>query len=160
MFENDPPFAAAPKLDLKQHLLGVGADHSIGCFRSMSAALPDDVSALVLIREAARPAFSARDRALVREVHALLAPLIGGPLRHFAEPSPLDLPLRVQKVFWCLLEGAGDKQIAAQLKLSRFTVNQYNKLIYRHFGVVSRPELLARWIRRGMSPFPSNVART
>jgi DNA-binding CsgD family transcriptional regulator len=160
MFERDLAFSAAPHLDLRQHMLGVGADHSIRCFRSIAAGVPDDFSALVLIRDGGRPAFSARDRAMVGEVHALLTPLIGGPLTHFAEPSPLDLPLRVQEVLWCLLEGSGDKQIAAQLKLSRFTINQYNKLIYRHFSVVSRPELLARWIRRGMSPFRSNEART
>jgi DNA-binding CsgD family transcriptional regulator len=47
------------------------------------------------------------------------------------------------------LEGDGDKQIAARLVLSKYTVNQYTKLIFRHFGVNSRPELLARWVRRG-----------
>jgi hypothetical protein len=107
----------------------------IACFRAIRSGRPGDLSGLVLIREGQRPGFSARDHAVVCEVHALLAPLIGGPLAHFAEASPLDLPQRVQDVLRCLLEGAGDKQIAARLALSRFTVNQYNKLIYRHFGV-------------------------
>jgi DNA-binding CsgD family transcriptional regulator len=127
----------------------------IACFRAIRSDRLGDRSGLVLRREGQRPGFSTRDHAVVCEVHALLAPLIGGPLAHFAEASPLDLPQRVQDVLRCLLEGAGDKQIAARLALSRFTVNQYNKHIYRHFGVESRPELLARWIRRGMSPFLS-----
>lgn len=95
-----------------------------------------------------RSDFTARDRLIVREAHAALSPLIGGPLARFAEPSPLDLAPRARQVLGCSLEGDGDEQIAARLKLSRFTVNQYTRLIFRHFGVSSRPELLARWVRR------------
>jgi DNA-binding CsgD family transcriptional regulator len=51
-------------------------------------------------------------------------------------------------VLRCLLEGDGDKQIAARLGLTRHTMNQYVKTIFRHFGVQSRAELLARWVRR------------
>ena len=47
------------------------------------------------------------------------------------------------------LEGDTDKQAAARLGLTRHTVNQYAKLLFRHFGVRSRAELLARWVRRG-----------
>ena len=56
---------------------------------------------------------------------------------------------RVRQVLQCLLEGDSDKQIACRLSISRFTVNQYTKIIYGHFGVQSRTELLARWVRRG-----------
>jgi DNA-binding CsgD family transcriptional regulator len=45
--------------------------------------------------------------------------------------------------------GDGDKQAAVRLKLSRYTVNEYTKQIYRHFGVQGRAELLARWVKRG-----------
>jgi DNA-binding NarL/FixJ family response regulator len=67
----------------------------------------------------------------------------------------LDLPPRVRQVLRCLLEGDGDKQIAVRLGLTRHTVNQYTKLLFRHFGVASRTELLARWVRRG---FPAGFA--
>jgi DNA-binding CsgD family transcriptional regulator len=64
-------------------------------------------------------------------------------------PSPFELAPRVRQVLRCLLEGDGDKQIARRLGISPYTVNQYTKVIYRHFRVASRAELLALWIRRG-----------
>jgi DNA-binding CsgD family transcriptional regulator len=93
--------------------------------------------------------FTPRLKALVREVNAAVAPLLGGPLARFDEPSASDLPSRVREVLQCLLEGDGDKQVAARLGVSRYTVNEYTKRIYQHFGVQGRAELLARWVRRG-----------
>jgi DNA-binding CsgD family transcriptional regulator len=61
----------------------------------------------------------------------------------------------VRQVLRCLLEGDGDKQIAARLGLSPHTVNQYAKAVFQHFGVRSRAELLARWVRRS---FPARFA--
>ena len=78
-----------------------------------------------------------------------IVPLIGGPLAGFTEPSPADLAERPRQVLECLLEGDSDKQIAARLGISRFTVNQYTKTVYRHFQVQGRAELLARWVKRG-----------
>jgi DNA-binding CsgD family transcriptional regulator len=46
-----------------------------------------------------------------------------------------------------LLAGLSEKQIAARTRLSRNTVHHYVKAIYRHLGVTSRSELLARWVR-------------
>jgi DNA-binding NarL/FixJ family response regulator len=69
-------------------------------------------------------------------------------LGSLGERSPADLPPRARQVLRCLLEGDGDKQIAARLAISPLTVNVYTKAIYKHFGVSSRTELLARWIRR------------
>lgn len=106
-------------------------------------------SGLVLVRPADEPDFSARARVFVHETHAAVVPLIGGPLTRVDEPSPADLPPRVRLVLRCLLEGDSDKQIAARLKISPYTVNQYVKVIYPHFGVATRAELLARWVRRG-----------
>ena len=80
---------------------------------------------------------------------ASLAPLVGGPLARFTEPRPSALPPRARAVLRCLLEGDADKQIAARLGISRLTVNVHTKVIYKHFGVSSRAELLARWVRRG-----------
>jgi DNA-binding CsgD family transcriptional regulator len=54
----------------------------------------------------------------------------------------------VQETLRCLLEGDGEKQAAARMNLSRETVHQYVKALYRHYRVQSRAELLARVLGR------------
>ena len=107
------------------------------------------MSGLTLVRPPHERDFTPRQKALVQELHEKITALIGGPLAGFHEPSPADLPPRVRQTLRCLLDGDGDKQIASRLDLSQYTVNQYTKMIFAHFGVSSRAELLARWIRRG-----------
>ena len=50
-----------------------------------------------------------------------------------------------------LLTGDSEKEIAAYLGVSRNTVHVYVKALYRHFGVASRGELLARFVRQPVS---------
>lgn len=126
----------------------VGCDSILYCYRSVPGD-PIVASGVILARRVGVRDFSARAKAAVREAHALVGPLLGGPLARFGEPSPAGLPPRVRQVLRRLLEGDADKQVARRLGLSPHTVNQYVKLVYRHFGVASRPELLARWVRRG-----------
>jgi DNA-binding CsgD family transcriptional regulator len=126
----------------------VGVDHAVYCFRPVPGA-GDEVAGAILTRAAGEPDFTTRGTAIVQEAFAVLGPLVGGPLARFAEPSPSALPPRCRQVLRCLLEGDGDKQVAARLGLSRYTVNEYTKRVYRHFGVEGRAELLARWVRRG-----------
>jgi DNA-binding CsgD family transcriptional regulator len=126
-----------------------GVDHILWCFRSIPGGSADENTGVILNRTAGRRDFRPRDRAIVRESHAALASLVGGALASFKDPSPRDLAPRVRQVLACLLEGDGDKQVAARLTLGVHTVNQYTKVIYRHFGVRGRAELLARWVRRG-----------
>jgi DNA-binding CsgD family transcriptional regulator len=129
-----------------------GVDHILWCFRSIDRGAkdpPDLNSGVVLNRAAGRGDFRARDRTVVREAHAALAALVGGALAGHDDPSPRDLPPRARQVLACLLEGDVDKQIAARLRLSIHTVNDYTKAIYRHFRVAGRTQLLARWVRRG-----------
>lgn len=106
-------------------------------------------SMLVLVRPAGEPDFAPRARAIVAELHSQIAPLIEAPLAGYQEPSPDDLAPRARQVLRCLLEGEGDKQVAARLGLSRHTVNFYVRQIFVHFGVSTRSELMSRWIRRG-----------
>ena len=47
-----------------------------------------------------------------------------------------------------LLEGDGEKQVAAKLNLSRHTVHEYVKMLYHQLGVSSRSELLSQWVGR------------
>jgi DNA-binding CsgD family transcriptional regulator len=65
-----------------------------------------------------------------------------------AEVEALPLSRREKQTLWKLLSGWGEKQIAAEMRLSRNTVHHYVKSLYRHFGVSSRAELLARWVER------------
>ncbi|MCA9259065.1 MAG: helix-turn-helix transcriptional regulator [Planctomycetales bacterium] len=87
--------------------------------------------------------------ALIRVVNEEVAHLAGGPLSRWSEPRPSQLAPREREVLHCLLEGDSDAQIAARLHVSRYTVNQYTKRIYRHFGVHACAALLARWVSRG-----------
>jgi DNA-binding CsgD family transcriptional regulator len=48
-----------------------------------------------------------------------------------------------------LLEGMAEKQIAARLDLSRHTVHNHVRAIYRAYGVHSRSELFAQFFERG-----------
>ena len=125
-----------------------GVDHALWCFGSIPDA-GDAVNGVIATREHEDPDFTPRQKAFIREGCALLAPLVGGPLARFTEPSPTDLRPRARQVLQCLLEGDGDKQVAGRLGISEYTVNEHTKHIYRHFGVRSRAELLARWVRRG-----------
>jgi len=110
---------------------------------------PQAHSGILANRATGEKPFSARDTAILAEVQQSFAPLVGRSLARFAEPSPATLPPRVREVLRCMLEGDGDKQIAARLNIRPHTVNQYVKAIHKHFGVSSRAELLARWIKRG-----------
>jgi DNA-binding CsgD family transcriptional regulator len=132
-----------------QEVFGMmGVDHAVYCLCSVPGTA-DDVSGAFLLRSIRRRDFSPREKAIIQEAHVLLAGLVGGALARFGEPSPSELPPRVRQILLCLLEGDGDKQIAVRLKLSVHTVNEYAKRVFVHFGVVSRTELLARWVRRG-----------
>jgi DNA-binding NarL/FixJ family response regulator len=124
-----------------------GADVMMYCVLPMPAA-NGVMSDLVLVRPLGERDFTPRQKALVQQLHGQITCLIGGPLAGFHEPSPSALPPRIRLVLRCLLEGDSDQHIAARMKLSRFTVNEYVDRIYRHFGVQSRPELLALWVRR------------
>ena len=72
--------------------------------------------------------------------------LTGTVLARKAERA--SLAPRLRQTLDCLLDGDGEKQVAARLALSLPTVHQYVTALYRHFGVSSRAELLAHFIRR------------
>jgi DNA-binding CsgD family transcriptional regulator len=58
-----------------------------------------------------------------------------------------QLSPRLRETLDCLLSGHSEKAIATQLELSPHTVHGYVKLIYRHFQVKSRAQLLSQWVR-------------
>lgn len=90
------------------------------------------------------PPFDEEARNLV-ELIAEEVGWLGLPERRKPEGS---LSPRQQETLRYLLDGASLKEIAHHLGLSRYTVDDYVKAIYRAFGVRSRGELLSRYIRR------------
>jgi len=61
------------------------------------------------------------------------------------DPDLIDeLPRRARQTLNYLLRGDSEKQIATRLKLSRHTVHDYVKLVYKRLMVSSRAELMAK----------------
>jgi DNA-binding CsgD family transcriptional regulator len=54
---------------------------------------------------------------------------------------------RYRRVLNHLLEGGSEKELANHLGLSRFTVHEYIRAIYKRLNVNSRSELMARWVQ-------------
>jgi DNA-binding CsgD family transcriptional regulator len=77
------------------------------------------------------------------EEHRMSAPVeFAFPMR---SPMP-ELPPRYQRVLNHLLAGGSEKALADQLGLSRHTIHEYVRAIYRIFNVNSRSELMAHWV--------------
>ena len=89
-----------------------------------------------------------RERRLMKLVHATLAPHIGTRLATAGQASMRGLSRRQRQTLGCLLDGASEKQAAARLGVRPRTVHEYVVALHRHFGVESRGELLAYFIRR------------
>jgi DNA-binding CsgD family transcriptional regulator len=66
-----------------------------------------------------------------------------------ARTSLLGMPPRRFDVLRQLLAGDSEKQIGANLNLSRHTVHGHVKDLYRHFNVRSRGELMALFVANG-----------
>lgn len=60
----------------------------------------------------------------------------------------IGLSPRLQQTCVCLLEGKSEKEAAERLGVSPATLHQYVTALYRHFGVRSRPQLLARALQQ------------
>ena len=106
------------------------------------------VSTLWVHRAVGSPGFMPRERRLLALLHDQIAALMGGPLASGAEPALRGLPRRKREVLGLLLEGLSEKEIAAELGLSKPTVHEHATKIYRHFDASSRAELLARFVGR------------
>ena len=76
---------------------------------------------------------------------------VGAAYRGSPAASEATLPQRLRPVLSALLSGDGSKQIAMNLGLSRHTVLEYTKQIYRRLGVHGRGELMALFVERRRS---------
>jgi DNA-binding CsgD family transcriptional regulator len=77
-----------------------------------------------------------------------IAPLIGTALATTAQRGTHDLSPRLRQTLDRLLTGDSEKEIASKLALHRTTVHQYVGMLYEHFHVESRGELMAYFISR------------
>ena len=89
-------------------------------------------------------------RKLIAEFCRLVGEQVGRPA-----PRGVGLAPRLRQTLERLLAGDSEKQIAARLGVSPHTVHVYVKGLYRHYGVNSRGELLARFVRGGGGPEPA-----
>jgi DNA-binding CsgD family transcriptional regulator len=98
------------------------------------------------------PAFDDRDRAIIDLLHRELVSHLGRSLASASEPAPSAFSRRQREVLALLLDGLAEKDIASALKRSRATVHEHVLAVYRHYGVTSRAELLARFVGRAKPP--------
>jgi DNA-binding NarL/FixJ family response regulator len=127
-----------------------GIDHSL---KSVFRVASDGATSVISLNRAIGDRdFSAREQRLLSFFHAELGRLIRGPLVSATETGVERLSPRLHQTLICLLEGDSEKQVAARLGLSTATVHQYVTALYRHFGVGSRAQLLARVMRRLPQP--------
>ena len=110
--------------------------------------LPRRVEVLQVDRpHGARP-FGWREVAILKLLHDKIAPLVGVRLATEEHLCRDGLSRRLRETLSILLEGASEKEVQQRLGLSPRTVHQYVQMLYKHFQVSSRAELLAYFIRR------------
>ena len=101
---------------------------------------------------------SASDRHLVADLCKIIGDRLGRDsrppprARPFGNGQPAaadEVPLspRMRQTLDRLLAGDSEKEIAARLRLSPHTIHVYVKTLYRRFGVCSRGELFAIFVR-------------
>ena len=109
-----------------------------------------DVSALVRASATLSMPISVDGDARRRRLVAIFCSMLGEQVLEGKPVSRGGPPLsrRQRETLELLLAGNAEKQIAARLSISRHTVHVYVKSLYKRFGVNSRPELLAKWVRQ------------
>jgi DNA-binding CsgD family transcriptional regulator len=110
--------------------------------------LPQRPEGILIDRPHGANAFGPREVALLKLLHDEIAPLVGVRLTTEEHLSRDGLSKRLRETLSHLLEGYSEKQVASELKLAPRTVHDYVTMLYQHFNVSSRAELLAYFIRR------------
>lgn len=90
--------------------------------------------------------FLARERMLLHLAHVEMSWIYQPDLTPAAGIAA-GLSPRQRQTLEFLLAGHSEKEIADFMRLSRNTVHHHVKALHRHFGVSSRSELLARWVK-------------
>jgi DNA-binding CsgD family transcriptional regulator len=92
--------------------------------------------------------FTPREVAILKLLHDEIGPLVGVRLATEEHLCSDGLSKRLRETLSLLLAGMSEKQVAQALELSIKTVHEYVGMLYKHFRVSSRGELLAYFIRR------------
>ncbi|HEX8913680.1 MAG TPA: helix-turn-helix transcriptional regulator [Humisphaera sp.] len=103
--------------------------------------------AVSMIRAAGDRPFTERECRLLDAFHAQAGRLYGVDRPPaVAEPAalPPGLPPRLKPVLDRFVTGASEREVANALGLSKHTVHEYAKMLYKRFGVSSRAALLAK----------------
>jgi DNA-binding CsgD family transcriptional regulator len=110
--------------------------------------VPRRPEAINIDRAHGAPPFGQREVALLKLLHDQIAPLVGVRLATEEHLCRDGLSRRLRQTLSLLLDGQSEKQVAHELGLGERTVHDYVTMLYRHFQVSSRAELLAYFIRR------------
>ncbi|HEY4234767.1 MAG TPA: LuxR C-terminal-related transcriptional regulator [Lacipirellulaceae bacterium] len=110
--------------------------------------LPRRPEGIMVDRPHGAPPFGPREVAIMKLLHDEIAPLVGVRLTTEEQLSRDGLSKRLRETLSLLLEGYSEKQVASELNLGVRTVHDYVTMLYQHFQVSSRAELLAYFIRR------------
>lgn len=84
--------------------------------------------------------------------HRSIDPMIGTELATERQRGMHGLTPQLRATLERFLAGDSEKRIAVRLGLRQPTVHEYIGKLYRHFGVRSRPELMAYFIHRRPQP--------
>jgi DNA-binding CsgD family transcriptional regulator len=119
---------------------------------------PQRPEGIMIDRPHGAAAFGPREVALIKLLHDEIAPLVGVRLTTEDHLSRDGLSKRLRETLSLLLEGFSEKQVASELNLATRTVHDYVTMLYEHFQVSSRAELLAYFIRRRPVARPPELA--
>lgn len=78
------------------------------------------------------------------ECLASVAPRTAGAVTYMTADGSKPLPRRLEQLLHLVHQGYSTADIATQMRISRHTVYDHFKRLYRHFDVNSRAELMAR----------------
>jgi DNA-binding CsgD family transcriptional regulator len=118
--------------------------------------VPLRAEAITVDRPHGAPRFGPREVTLLKLLHDEVAPLIGVRLATESHLCRDGLSKRLNETLSLLLDGRSEKEAARSLRISTRTLHDYVTMLYRHFRVSSRAELLAYFVRR--TPEPRHTA--
>ena len=141
---DDQTYYSAPHYrDFRKHL---DCDDYVVSIRMVD--LPRRPEGIQVDRPHGAERFGAREVALLKLIHDEIAPLVGVRLATEEHLCRDGLSRRLRQTLELLLEGKSEKEVAREMELSGKTVHEYVGMIYKHFQVSSRGELMAYSIQR------------
>ena len=141
---DDQTYYAAPHYrDFRKHL---DCDDYVVSIRMVD--LPRRPEGIQVDRPHRAERFGMREVALLKLLHDEIAPLVGVRLATEEHLCRDGLSKRLRETLELLLDGNSEKEAAREMDLSVKTVHEYVGMIYKHFQVSSRAELMAYFIRR------------